>query len=190
MVHIDGKCVKKVEKAAIVNSIVQTIAKTESPDVQEKAVAFLKNQPATFFAMLPLIEITKHTDDQDAVFLYFKNGTVKIEPHKTTLIPYSAIQGYIWKDQYQSMSREYLPTDVKASQFAKFIENITGDKNGNTTTPNEKNKNNACSIIGYLLSRKKDPANAKAVLLTDRQADVEGDFSTGGTGKGLLLNGL
>lgn len=192
IIHLDGKFVKKVEKASVINAILKEIVKTESEEIQEKVIAFLKQQPTTFFAMLPLIEISKHTDSQDSVFFYFKNGVLKIESSTATLLPYSAIQGYIWHGQYKSMDRPYIPANVTSGQYEKFIENITGDKNKETNqiVPNLQNMNNACSIIGYLLSRYKDPAKAKAVLLTDRQAEVDGDFSTGGTGKGLFINGL
>ena len=189
-VRLDGKFVEKVDKSSIVNTIVQEIAKNESFDIQEKVVAFLKNQPITFFAMLPLVEITKHTDTPNAVFLYYKNGVLKIESNQIALIPYANIQGYIWKGLYRSMEREYLPAENANCQFGKFIENITSDKNDNSIISNSQNMNNACAIIGYLLSRYKDPANAKAVLITDRQADIEGDFSTGGTGKGLFINAM
>ena len=189
-VRLDGKFVEKVDKSSIVNAIVQEIAKNESFDIQEKVVAFLKNQPITFFAMLPLVEITKHTDTPNAVFLYYKNGVLKIESNQIALIPYANIQGYIWKGLYRSMEREYLPAENANCQFEKFIENITSDKNDNSIISNSQNMNNACAIIGYLLSRYKDPANAKAVLITDRQADIEGDFSTGGTGKGLFINAM
>ena len=47
-VRVTGKFVEQVEKAYIVNNILQEIAKTQSAEIQEKAVAFLKNQPMTF----------------------------------------------------------------------------------------------------------------------------------------------
>lgn len=186
------KFVKKTNIPEVISIATEKFcAEEKNQDVVNIVLSYLRSCDSKFLAMLPRIEMSTHTDNADAVYLYYQNGVLKVEKDNTELLSYDEVDGYIWMDTFKTSKREYIPVNETTCQYEKFIERITGDKNmDGGVDVNSANLLNAKTIIGYLISRYKDPATAKAVLITDRKAAVDGDTSTGGTGKGVFVNAL
>ena len=84
----------------------------------------------------------------------------------------------MWESQITE--REFLYTE-RGGDFEKFVKNLSGGGNDFDCLK---------SIIGYMLHNYKDPANAKAVFLYDRNiSQIDGE-PEGGSGKSLLAEGL
>tara|TARA_Y100000588_G_C14198712_1_gene901457 strand:- start:790 stop:1818 length:1029 start_codon:yes stop_codon:yes gene_type:complete len=88
--------------------------------------------------------------------------------------------GKIWSSRIIKKNC-YVPLDNKQSQIKQFCYNISGK--------DENRFNSLKTIIGYLLHRNHDPANAKAIILIDENISSD-DSANGGTGKSLLLQAI
>lgn len=124
--------------------------------------------------MLESIDLLMLRDTVNTSYVAFSNGIVKITKDKITLDEYMNIDGYVW--QSHIVQREYSAVEDCTNDYSSFIDNISrGD-----STPMK-------STIGYLLYTYKNRSNVKAVLLND---ETIGDNPEGGTGKGLIVQGL
>ena len=133
--------------------------------------------------LLPIVEVTPHSDTKDECYLYFINTVVKITKEDITLISYDELNGYVFKEQI--IDRKFkLPQQNLAKSnipFRTFINNIAD---------NQPARINAFeSVIGYMLDRFRNPSNNKAVVLLDENIN-ELDSIMGGTGKSLFVKAL
>ena len=127
-----------------------------------------------FLLMLQSIELTMMKDEKDKSFIAFSNGILEVKKNKITLLDYLDIDAYIWKSQI--IDRDFIPSKKTDNDYKVFIKNIS---HGNTD-PIE-------CVLGYLISRYKNKINNKAIILND---EVISENPEGGTGKGLLVQGL
>lgn len=124
-------------------------------------------------AMLSELDDNFIADGPGHTWLFFQNLAIKItntiEPHE-----YKDLDGYIWSSDI--IQRHFYQSPYSNCDADRFISILGGEK-----------KTQLMEIIGYSVSRYKDPLNPRAVLIMeDISAEDEGD-SQGGSGKGLLF---
>tara|TARA_R110000772_G_scaffold67579_2_gene150052 strand:+ start:19332 stop:21695 length:2364 start_codon:yes stop_codon:yes gene_type:complete len=127
-----------------------------------------------YLLMLDTIELMMLKDLKNKSFIAYQNGILEVTSQGANLIDYLDVDGYIWKDQI--INRDFMPMDDNSNDYKQFINNISG---GNPL-PIE------CAI-GYMLCTYKNKTKNKALILND---EIISDNPEGGTGKGLLVQGL
>lgn len=127
----------------------------------------------SYLLMLDSIELMMLSDTKDKSFIAFKNGILEVDKINYKLIDYIDVDGYIWKTQIIERNFKKDKTD---NDYKNFIKNISHE----STLPME-------SIIGYLISTYKNKINNKAIIFND---ETISDNPEGGTGKGLIVQGL
>lgn len=123
-------------------------------------------------AMLKELDDNFVTDTKSATWLFFKNLALKITAEGYEPYEYKSLTGYIW--QSAIIQREFYEHDFTGCDGDRFISILGGDR-----------KNQLKELIGYTISKYKDPLNPRAVIIMeDIEASEEGE-SQGGSGKGL-----
>lgn len=130
-----------------------------------------------FLTLLSTIEVFFVKDTADVSYLYYRNCAVKVSKEGVEIIDYIDLGGYVWKDQI--IDRIYTDCKYIGSDFEKFISNICASDKSRIKSME--------STIGFLMHGFKNPAFCPSVILND---EVISDNPEGGTGKGLLMNGI
>ncbi len=130
-----------------------------------------------FLTLLSSIEVYFIEDSKETSYLYYRNGAVKIQKDKVTMIDYLDLGGYVWKDHV--IDRDFAFCESVQCDYKIFINNICGGDDDRTLSMR--------STIGYMLHGWKNLAYCPAVILND---EVISDNPEGGSGKGLWVNGL
>lgn len=113
-------------------------------------------------------------DGPEHTWIFFRNIAIKITAEGPEPVSYSELEGYIWASEI--IDREFYEHDYTGCDGDRLIQILGGDKSAQLQ-----------EVLGYLISRYKDPINARAVILIeDISAEQEGE-SQGGSGKGLLF---
>lgn len=128
----------------------------------------------SFLTMLETIELIMLKDTKQKTYLTYENGVLEVTENDVKLRDYYDFQAYVWHDNI--IGREFHVNNDISNDYQTFINNISKSK----PKPIE------CTI-GYLLCNYKDKMNNKAIILND---EVISDNPEGGTGKGLLVQGL
>lgn len=115
--------------------------------------------------------LTFNSDNKDCSYIYFSNGFVKCTADGYDLLPYSELDGYIFKNQRKN--RKFRPHSDDG-MFKLFIKNICGKDEHRFLAFQ--------TILGYLLHGYFD-TKMKAVNLTDSTIS---DVAEGRTGKTLI----
>lgn len=114
-------------------------------------------------------------DTKNETWLFFKNYAVKITPTAILPMQYREVSGYVWESSI--IDRNFYNGDYAGCDADRFVRILGGNKYKDLQ-----------KLLGYTLSRYKDPINPRAVVLTeDIDAEDEGE-SQGGSGKGLLFS--
>lgn len=125
-------------------------------------------------AMLPELDDNFIRDDEENTWLFFKNSAVRVSQFGPELIDYKTLDGYIWKSEI--IDREFYSSNFKGCDADEFVSILGGER-----------KRQLMEIIGYSISKYKDPLNPRAVvLMEDIDSESEGE-SQGGSGKGLCF---
>lgn len=146
----------------------------EIKDEMFERVATIFSDKGGLMAMLTELEDNFIKDTTDSTWLFFKNIAIKIAQDDITPFEYKTLNGFIWKSDI--IDREYYGTDFTGCDADRFIKILGGEK----STSLQK-------IIGYSITKYKDPLNPRAVILMeDIDPENEGE-SQGGSGKGLCF---
>jgi len=173
-VHIKSNKVVETSVDKIKDFVLNYLMDNGEEDVWRKCVNYGNLFSENYLNMLESVELMMLKDEKDCSFLAFKNGILKIESNDYEIVDYMDVDGYIWENHI--IDREFIPSDDDENQYKKFISNISDNK----PTAME------CTL-GYLLHGYKNKMNNKAVILND---EIISDNPEGGTGKGLLIQGL
>ena len=130
-----------------------------------------------FLTLLGSINVHFMNDTKDSAYLYYNNCAVKVTKKEITPIDYLDLGGYVWRDHV--IGRVFDICDITDCDYEKFVANISGNK--------EKRIRSMHSTIGYMLHGWKNLSYSPAVILND---ELISENPEGGTGKGLLMNGL
>jgi len=137
-------------------------------------------------------------DSRHTAYFFYKNTWIEIDKDGVQCIEANdKVGGYIWQDQIINRDFQLIGNadNFQQSEFALFIWNITtGLSTEKFNSLDEADRtlfierfHHMCRTIGYILHNFKDPANPRAVILTD---EVISDNPEGGVGKGVFLKGL
>lgn len=129
---------------------------------------------------LPRGEYNLLADDQSAAFFPFRNGVVKVTKENVQLLSYADVNRVIWRTQIIDYDIKVDPDIAdKEPEYGEFINCICGN--------DEDRYNYACTVIGYLTHKYKDPAKPYCIILAEEN-DNEG--KGGGTGKGIFISAI
>jgi len=142
------------------------------------------------------------TDTATGIYFYFKNCFVEVTKDGFTQQPYTQLKGLIWKRQI--VDREFKScekSELANGEFRQFIAiavcgaETEGDGENKVIKINSDEKakqkfDSARSAIGYSISRYKNRAIAKAIVLVDKKLRHGGNESNGGSGKGIFFTGI
>jgi hypothetical protein len=136
--------------------------------------------------LLSEIKFSEVRDTKDKSFLFFKNCYLEVTAEKIIKLSYDSLQEYVWDgDVNQKDLISPVPDNYKPSgEFYEFFLDITKHPKKDVEV---QNRESLLTLIGSLLHRFKDPANAKAIILMDSYIDGN---PNGGTGKGLLSKAI
>lgn len=129
---------------------------------------------------LPRGEYNVLADTLDSAFFPFKNGVVKVSSDNIKLLSYAEVNRVVWKTQIIDFQIKIDP-DIgdKEPEYGEFINCISGN--------DEDKFKYACTLIGYLLHKYKDPAKPYCVILAEEN---DNESKGGGTGKGIFLTAI
>ncbi len=129
---------------------------------------------------LPRGEYNLLQDEPDAAYFPFKSGVVKVTKEGVSLLSYAEVNCVVWKSQIIDFDIRVDPDITeKKIEYAEFINCVSG---------NEQEKYfYACTLIGYLLHKYKDPAKPYCVILAEEN---DNENKGGGTGKGIFLTAI
>ena len=130
-----------------------------------------------FLTMLDSKNVPFLHDTKEECYIYYSNCAVKVSKGDVSVIQYENLGGYVWNDQI--ICREFMLCDSTNCDYKTFLANICNK--------DEDRINSVRSTIGFLLHGHKDKSFCPAVIVND---EVISDNPEGGTGKGLLIQGI
>lgn len=173
IVQIINNIVQLADEAAMKRAFLNEVEFEIQDEMYEK-VSTMFNEQGGLMSMLSELEDNFISDDNDSTWIFFNNVAVKIIPDGPHVFEYKTLVGYIW--QSEIIKRDYYGCDFSECDAARFIKIIGGEKSESLQ-----------KLIGYSISKYKDPLNPRAVILMeDIDPESEGE-SQGGSGKGLCF---
>jgi len=127
-----------------------------------------------YLSMIESVDLMMLKDTKTKSYIAFENGILEVTKDTIKLVDYIDVDGYVWKSQI--IQRDFNQSDNLENEYKTFINNISN----NEPIAIE-------CVVGYLLSTYKNKMNNKAIILND---EVISENPEGGTGKGLLVQGL
>jgi len=168
---------------------------TDAEERRQVKAEFQRNK--SFFSkdnldLLPSLDMKECRDTKEMSYLFFNDCFLEVSAATTVLKDYATLEGFVFETDIckinfkPSLKDSSVPlSEIRPEgEFFEFVQDLT--KNANKTI-NEKSLESLISIIGYLVHRHKDPANAKAIIFMDTYKDGN---ANGGTGKSLLTKGI
>ncbi len=145
-------------------TFVSNYVSTNAPDDFD-AVSRNNHLIDAFFASgLPLRQINAVRDTATMVYLPYKNGMGSVTAGEVKITPYDPMDGLIARSAI--IDRNYVSgVSPIGSDFDRFLELIMNR--------NKDRKDAFCSVFAYLISRHKNRATTKAIILTDASREVE-----------------
>jgi hypothetical protein len=142
--------------------------------------------------LLPLLNLKECKDTKEKSYLFFNDCFFEITANSIKVNDYSKLEGFVFATDISNIDfkpslkpgQTVIDSIEPAGEFFEFIKDLA--KNDNKTV-NENSLQSLFTIIGYLVHRYKDPANAKAIILMDSYKDGS---ANGGSGKSLLTRGI
>lgn len=129
---------------------------------------------------LPRGEYNLLSDEVDSAYFPFKNGVVRVSADNISVVSYAEVNRVVWKTQIIDFEINIDPNIAdKAPEYGEFINCISGN--------DEDKFKYACTLIGYLLHKYKDPAKPYCVILAEEN---DNESKGGGTGKGIFLTAI
>ncbi len=130
-----------------------------------------------YLASIKTKEVNFQEDTHEEAYLYYRNCAVKITPQGPEAIPYSNLNGFVWRKHV--LNRDFLPNVKGKGEYERFIELVGGG--------DEAKIHSFRSAIGYMLHGYKTLAKSKAIILND---ETIGENPNGGSGKGIFCQAL
>ena len=174
LVQVIHNKVRIAEQSDLVKAFVNELEPDAVDDLIEKIPVIFSEKGGLLTGLLPKLEKEFVNDSKNETWFFFLNCAVKVTPSNIETVIYNEINGLVWEQNI--IERRYEPVSALGCDAARFVE-ILG---GNEVAALEQ-------IIGYNLSRYKDPLISKAtVIMEDVSAESEGE-SQGRSGKGVLV---
>lgn len=175
-IRVNNNIIENVTAIDIKNFVLNNLDQWDENDIWNVVYENAKFKDE-YLSALKISEPNFITDDRYSSWFFYLNTAVKVSTKGIEKIPYSEIDGCIWKSSI--IKRNFEQKDFEASDFYKFMLNVCAqDKNRLKSLK---------SSTGYLLHRFKDPSNTRGVIYYEEQI---GNNPVGGTGKTLLFQAL
>jgi hypothetical protein len=170
--------------------------KFDDPDERRQVKDVFQRSRALFhkqnLSLLKTIDLNECKDTKEKSYLFFNDCVLEITANSILIKDYSEIKGFVFETDISNCDfKTYINHEQKSidnfepdGEFYEFIQDLC--KNDNKAV-NQKSLESMVSIIGYLIHRYKDPANARAIIFMDTYKDGN---ANGGTGKSLLTKGI
>lgn len=130
---------------------------------------------------LPICNEPILKDTETEIYFFFKDKLVTVSKTEIKIENINNKTGFcIWEDQIIQHEFKYI-NDVTESHFAKFLNNVTNN--------DEKRYLTMGTAIGYLLHHYFRESEGQAVIFYD-ESITDAKTPMGGSGKGLILNGV
>lgn len=173
IVQVIDNIVKITDEAAMKRAFLSEV-EFEVQDIMYERVSTIFSDKGGLIAMLKELDDNFITDTKDETWLFFRNFAIKITKAGHEPFEYKNLTGYIWDSHI--IQRDFYGHIFDGCDAERFVDILGGDK-----------KDQLQKIIGYSISKYKDPLNPRAVILMeDIDAENEGE-SQGGSGKGLCF---
>lgn len=173
--------VVEVADHAITDYVKAYLKKINKPDVYEAFIVgssgFISKQKLRF---LEPVKMLNDRDDKTTSWFHFSNLSWQVGSDKMSNRSIEEVDGKIWESKIIP-HKCFIAIDDDKAQFYDFCFNVSGK--------DEKRFLSLKTIIGYLLHRNQDSANAKAVIFVDENISFDGT-ANGGTGKSLLVRAI
>jgi hypothetical protein len=131
----------------------------------------------SYLSAIKTKQVSFQEDTTDSAYLYYQNCAIRITPTGIESIPYSTLNGYVWKNHV--LPRDYVPTTQGKGEYERFID-LVGNQDADKIHAFR-------SAIGYMLHGYKTLAKSKAIILND---ETIGENPNGGSGKGIFCQAL
>mgnify|MGYP000448123514 CR=1 FL=1 len=176
-----GNVVTEIDDSVIIDFVKNYLIKIEEEDILEAFSKGVSNYiNSTKLKLLNTIELLNDKDGKKISRFFFKNICCQVGDNKIKGILYEDLDKKVWDKRM--LKEDFNAFEVQPkSQFERFCYNLAGKDDERFLSLR--------TIIGYLLHRYQDPANAKAIILVDENISFDGT-ANGGTGKTLLLKGI
>ena len=173
-VNIQSNIVVETSIEKIKDFVLNYLLERGEIDVWKYCAGYQNLFSENLLLMVESIDLLMLKDNKIKSFIAFKNGILEVTKNEIKLVDYIDVDGYIFKSQI--INRDFVKHDEFENDYKKFIENVS----------NQEPLSLECTL-GYLLSTYKNKMNNKAIILND---EVISQNPEGGTGKGLLVQGL
>lgn len=173
-VSIQSNKVSETSVEKIKDFVLSYLMKRSETEVWNYCAKFQNLFSESYLLMLDTVNLMMLRDTKYKSYIAFENGILEVYKERVNLIDYIDVDGYVW--QSQIIPRDFKEMDSFDNEYKKFVYNVS----------NKEPIAIEC-VIGYLLSTYKNKMNNKAIILND---EVISENPEGGTGKGLLVQGI
>ncbi|HAD34702.1 MAG TPA: hypothetical protein DCF44_09450 [Chitinophagaceae bacterium] len=174
LVQVINNKVRIAEISDLIKAFLNEVEPDILDDMIEKVPVIFKESGGLMQGLIGTLKREFVRDSKNETWFFFINCAVKVTNESFEPVLYNEINGLVWEENI--INRRFEPMDYKGCDAEKFI----GILGGNDVHHLEQ-------IIGYNLSRYKDPLISKAtVIMEDVSAESEGE-SQGRSGKGVMI---
>lgn len=174
---------REASPALVLDTIIKRIKSVDEEKAalfrEERATKLKSSSLEHYMGMSRQIALPK--DTRDTVYAPFKNGLLVITKDKVTLHDHDYC-GYDIPWDTPTLRREYSDT-YDQSEFETFINHACGSEEKSPTW--QERKESIETLLGYLISRKKETVNWLNVLTEETMTE-----NMGRTGKGLIMRSI
>lgn len=174
LVQVINNKVRIAETSDLIKAFLNEVEPDILDDMIEKVPVIFKESGGLMQGLISTLNREFVRDSKNETWFFFVNCAVKVTNESCESILYNEIKGLVWEDNI--INRRYELTDYKGCDAERFIGILGGA-----------DVSQLHQIIGYNLSRYKDPLISKAtVIMEDVSAESEGE-SQGRSGKGVMI---
>lgn len=174
LVQVINNKVRIAEISDLIKAFLNEVEPDILDDMIEKVPVIFKESGGLMQGLIGVLKREFVMDSKNETWFFFTNCAVKVTNESCEAVLYNEIKGLVWEENI--INRRFEPTDYKGCDADRFIAILGGN-----------DVEQLRQIIGYNLSRYKDPLISKAtVIMEDVSAESEGE-SQGRSGKGVMI---
>ena len=174
LVQVINNKVRIAEISDLIKAFLNEVEPDILDDMIEKVPVIFKESGGLMQGLIGILNREFVRDSKNETWFFFTNCAVKVTNESCEPVLYNEIKGLVWEENI--INRRFETTDYKGCDAERFIGILGGS-----------DVHHLQQIIGYNLSRYKDPLISKAtVIMEDVSAESEGE-SQGRSGKGVMI---
>ena len=174
-VEVKENIVKETSSTKISDFVINFMK--EEKDLLEAYMSYPYLSSDKFLSLtLETLDLVTLRDTAEKSFIPYLNGILEVTKEKSELVSYEELDHYIWESHILKRNYVQHKREDAHNDYSTFVGNISNQEIGGLE-----------SVLGYLICTYKSKTNNKAIILND---EVISDSPEGGTGKGLLMQGV